>query len=303
MKKALVVVVMGACFLGFAPGASAQISVDFDTYFSNPTLGLVGYTLTSDNDADGMVDSVAYALIAAILADTGQPTYGAVSAAWTTNLASLVPVQVAVAGVYGAAAGTAVQYIMAGGLTRGDNAYVLAALTGLGLAALMPGSPVSAGSAVGTTGDADSDGISNLQEYTNAGGVKAQFVTNALTPDVLSISTQPVGGTTYVGQNRTLTVVAINGTPPLHYQWKKGVTDVGTDSASYTITNAQLTDSGSYTCTVTDSDTPTPASVTSDAAVVDVVELGAVPASGIIGLITLGTLCLGAGVIALRRRR
>ncbi|MCL4693756.1 MAG: immunoglobulin domain-containing protein, partial [Candidatus Hydrogenedentes bacterium] len=80
-----------------------------------------------------------------------------------------------------------------------------------------------------------------------------------------------------------------------------GVTDVGTDSASYTITNAQLSDAGSYTCVVTDSATPTPASVTSNAAVLDVVDVGAVPASGLVGLVLLGTLCLGAGVIALRR--
>ena len=65
------------------------------------------------------------------------------------------------------------------------------------------------------------------------------------------------------GQNLNLTVVA-TGTAPLTYQWSvNGTAIAGATSASYPITNAQSTNAGSYTDTVTNS----VSSVTSNPAV------------------------------------
>ncbi|MBL0183360.1 MAG: hypothetical protein IPP96_14125, partial [Chitinophagaceae bacterium] len=73
-----------------------------------------------------------------------------------------------------------------------------------------------------------------------------------------TISVQPVGGAICPGGNILLSVTA-SGTGTLHYQWKNGVTNVGTDQDSYSATAA-----GSYTVEVT-GDCGT---VTSNAAVV-----------------------------------
>jgi beta-glucanase (GH16 family) len=67
-----------------------------------------------------------------------------------------------------------------------------------------------------------------------------------------AITTQPVSQTVNEGASVSFTVVA-TGTAPLHYQWKKGATNVGTDSASFTINSVVEGDAGSYTVTVTNS--------------------------------------------------
>ena len=59
-----------------------------------------------------------------------------------------------------------------------------------------------------------------------------------------TIVTHPQDRTVSVGQSATFTVVA-SGTAPLSYQWQRnGVNIAGATAASYTVTNAQLTDSG-----------------------------------------------------------
>ena len=66
-----------------------------------------------------------------------------------------------------------------------------------------------------------------------------------------AITTQPVGADIYVGDSYTLTVVAV-GTG-LQYQWyKDGTAITGATSGTYTINNAQLTNAGEYSVTVTD---------------------------------------------------
>lgn len=56
-----------------------------------------------------------------------------------------------------------------------------------------------------------------------------------------------------VGDTVTLTVAMSGGVEPYHYQWKKGVTDVGTDSPNFEIATAATTDNGEYSVVVTDS--------------------------------------------------
>ena len=66
------------------------------------------------------------------------------------------------------------------------------------------------------------------------------------------ITTHPSNKTVPVGASATFTVVA-SGTPPLSYQWERNHVNIsGATSTSYTLTNAQLSDSGAlFRCVVT----------------------------------------------------
>ncbi|MGA8143244.1 MAG: immunoglobulin domain-containing protein [Candidatus Acidiferrales bacterium] len=68
-----------------------------------------------------------------------------------------------------------------------------------------------------------------------------------------TITMQPASVTVTVGQTATFTVMA-SGTTPLTYQWKKGTTNVGGNSASYTTPATTSADNGSkFEVTVTNS--------------------------------------------------
>ncbi len=67
-----------------------------------------------------------------------------------------------------------------------------------------------------------------------------------------SITQQPAGAIKYSGDTHTLSVAVEGGTPPFHYQWSKDGTDFGTDTASIEFASLQPSDSGSYTCYITD---------------------------------------------------
>lgn len=66
------------------------------------------------------------------------------------------------------------------------------------------------------------------------------------------ITTHPQNGTVAVGQTANLSVIA-TGTAPLWYQWYFNTNTIllGQTNASLSITNAQLTDAGTYAVTVT----------------------------------------------------
>ena len=83
-----------------------------------------------------------------------------------------------------------------------------------------------------------------------------------------SISTHPANKTVSVGQNATFTVTA-SGTSPLGYQWQRDSVNIpGATAATYTLTNAQLSDSGAkFRAVVTNSF----GSATSNAATLTVV--------------------------------
>jgi endo-1,4-beta-xylanase len=81
-----------------------------------------------------------------------------------------------------------------------------------------------------------------------------------------SITTQPAGLTVTAGNSASFSVGA-SGTSPLSYQWNfNGAAISGATSASYGITNAQASNAGSYTVTVTN----TAGSVTSGTATLTV---------------------------------
>jgi hypothetical protein len=75
-----------------------------------------------------------------------------------------------------------------------------------------------------------------------------------------NITTQPANQTVTVGATATFTVVA-TGSGTLTYQWKKGATNVGTSTASYTTPVTVIGDNGSvYSVVVTDSNGSTTSS-------------------------------------------
>ncbi len=87
--------------------------------------------------------------------------------------------------------------------------------------------------------------------------------TNAIPPTII---TQPLSQCVAAGSNVTFSVVA-TGTPPLICQWRlNGANIAGATTASYTRTNAQSADAGSYTVVVTNG----AGTVTSSAAVLTV---------------------------------
>jgi hypothetical protein len=65
------------------------------------------------------------------------------------------------------------------------------------------------------------------------------------------VTTQPVGGTNFVGENKALTV-AVGGSDPLTYQWQKNSNNIANaTNLVLTLTNLQTSDSASYRVIVT----------------------------------------------------
>ncbi|MGZ4972444.1 MAG: beta strand repeat-containing protein [Limisphaerales bacterium] len=94
----------------------------------------------------------------------------------------------------------------------------------------------------------------------------------------VQITSQPQGQTNFVGQTVSMSV-GVTGDAPFSYQWQKNGGNIsGATNSSFTISNAQLSDSGSYTVTVSD---PLPSSALSSVAVVNI---AAVPPTLIIPL-------------------
>ena len=73
--------------------------------------------------------------------------------------------------------------------------------------------------------------------------------------------------TANTGQNVTIVLQFVSGTLPFSYQWMKNGQNIpGATSASYVIASAAVTDSATYTCTVTNA----AGSTVSDAALITV---------------------------------
>lgn len=73
------------------------------------------------------------------------------------------------------------------------------------------------------------------------------FVEVRAEPEIFSTLEDKTVG---VGDPFSLVVQAF-GTPPLHYRWTKGDTEVGSDSNVFTLPSAATADAGTYTCEVT----------------------------------------------------
>jgi endonuclease/exonuclease/phosphatase family metal-dependent hydrolase len=86
---------------------------------------------------------------------------------------------------------------------------------------------------------------------TNIAGSVTSVTATLTVNEPPSINSQPQSQTNFVGQNATFTVAA-TGAAPLSYQWRFNGADLGAATGtSYTRSNAQLTDAGSYSVVVT----------------------------------------------------
>jgi hypothetical protein len=91
-----------------------------------------------------------------------------------------------------------------------------------------------------------------LPNATSTGAV----LTVSAAPVAPGIITQPQSQTVTAGQNVTFSVTAA-GTTPLSYQWyKNGVIISGATSSSYTLSNVQAANAGTYTVTVSNGTLP-----------------------------------------------
>jgi PKD repeat protein len=97
-----------------------------------------------------------------------------------------------------------------------------------------------------------------------------------------SITNQPAGQIVTVGSNVTFTVGAA-GNPPLRYFWKFGTNNIGSNSATLSVPNVQLTNAGSYSVIITDYVGTVNSVVTSSVAQLTVLSAGfaATPTSGV----------------------
>jgi len=132
---------------------------------------------------------------------------------------------------------------------------------------------VTLSGATSSTYSIASAALSNAGSYTvtvsnGAGSITSNAATLTVNAAATapSITTQPVSQSVSVGASVDLSVSA-TGTAPLAYQWKKdGASLYGATASSYAIAAAALTDTGSYTVTVSNS----AGSVTSSAATLTV---------------------------------
>lgn len=77
------------------------------------------------------------------------------------------------------------------------------------------------------------------------------ITTTAAAP--LSITTQPLSQTAFVGDNVTFTVVATGGVTPYTYQWFKNIVSIpGATSSSLNLVGISTGDAGNYNCVVQD---------------------------------------------------
>ncbi len=134
----------------------------------------------------------------------------------------------------------------------------------------------------GYASDGDSSGISlavwngvpylSYVDYENEGkSVVRRYAPFGIAP---TISAQPSHQTVTAGQTATFTVAA-TGDAPLSYQWKKdGIDITGATASTLTITDADESDAGSYTCYVSNA----AGNVTSNAATLTVNPVPVAPA-------------------------
>lgn len=101
---------------------------------------------------------------------------------------------------------------------------------------------------------------------TNDCGISGELKENvAVAPscspiEIRNASLVPADGNTTAGNTITMSVTAI-GSNPITYQWyRNGIAISGATSSTYTKSNAQEGDSGTYNCEVSNSCTPTPVS-------------------------------------------
>ncbi len=110
---------------------------------------------------------------------------------------------------------------------------------------------------LGPAGDADADGVTNLDEY-YVGGVRKDRETwladHCIAPPLRIVSVSG-GGLKVSGATETFSVVMAGGSGSPAYEWRKGTSSsyvVVAGSASYTIDFVNTTHTGTYYCVITE---------------------------------------------------
>lgn len=109
-----------------------------------------------------------------------------------------------------------------------------------------------AGWVLRTVGEGGRAGRVNEETLVAMGSMTGDGTDDPVYPDaVITITTQPVGVTANTGDNVSFTVVATSTpTTTLSYQWTGPQGDVGTDSATLSITDVESANAGGYYVTV-----------------------------------------------------
>ena len=94
-------------------------------------------------------------------------------------------------------------------------------------------------------------------------GLKSSGVSTPIAPAISSVT---ISGTAAVGQTLTATASGVTGspTPTLSYQWKRGATNIGTNSSTYTLVAADAGNTSNITCVVTATNSAGSANATSN---------------------------------------
>jgi hypothetical protein len=120
--------------------------------------------------------------------------------------------------------------------------------------AVLPGTPIL--NATNRTLDIYNVQPANLGYYsvviTNATLLTSVTSAVAVLDTQMVVTNQPASQVVAVGGAATFTVGVSNGVPAYSYQWKFDGTNVGINSSSYTVSNAQETNGGAYTVVITD---------------------------------------------------
>jgi hypothetical protein len=94
-------------------------------------------------------------------------------------------------------------------------------------------------------------------------GLKSSGVSTPIAPAISSVT---ISGTAVVGQTLTATASGVTGSPAptLSYQWKRGATNIGTNSSTYPLVQADAGNTSNITCVVTATNASGSANATSN---------------------------------------
>jgi hypothetical protein len=103
----------------------------------------------------------------------------------------------------------------------------------------------------GTTYQIAVDGFNGDSSGADNAGIKLNFSYTGVSGSPPSILTQPTGATVNVGGNTSFSVTA-SGSDPLSYQWLfNGTAISGATNTTYSLSNVQTSNEGTYAVTVT----------------------------------------------------